>query len=199
MAEPQASKETKKNNDKPQSSPEATKAAPPAGYKKAATDAVGFFDGDLKKPIHCIPIHVVLADSGIDKTKPSALVFVRLLEPCEAVRSGEGEGKVDERELIATKKDDVVGIWFSSGMRDLAHAGGVPTYMVQEGEKKIKGKPSPMKVYGVYTNKPGAKLEVREDRRQESAGVEAKPFAGKKVGGADAVDSGDADDGDIPF
>lgn len=204
MAEPQTAKETKKNNDKPApgtpgTSGAAGSAGPPQGYKKAATDAVGFFDGDLKKPIHCIPIHVVLADSGIDKTKPSALVFVRLIDPCEAVRSGEGEGKIDERELITTKKDDVVGIWFSAGMRDLAHSGLVPTYMVQEGEKKIKGKPSPMKVYGVYTTKQGQKLEVREDRRQESAGVEAKPFAGKKIGGAEGVDSGDAGDDDIPF
>jgi hypothetical protein len=188
----------KKNNDKPAATTPAV--APPDGYKKSATEAVGTFDGDLKKPIHCTPIHVVLADSNIDKSKPNALIFVRLLEPCEAVRDGTGEGKMAERPLIATKKDDVVGIWFSSGMRDIAHKCGVATWMLYTHDKPIKNKPSPMKYFDVRSPKEGTKLPVREDRRKESAGVPMPPFAGTKaIAAAAGVDSGDGGDNDIPF
>lgn len=189
-----------KNTDKPVTTP--TPAAIPAGYKKAATDAVGFYDGDLNEPIHFVPLHVNLSDSKIDPSKPSALIMGRLVEPCKAVRTANApEGtKPSEAPLIETKKDDVVGVWFSAGMRDLARLSGVPVYMVPNGTKPIKGKPSPMKVYDCHHPKPGNAMPVGEDRRRDSAGIEAKPFAGKKLAGADAaVDKGDAGDDDIPF
>lgn len=209
MAATETTKETKKNNDKPAaaetSKPAATGA--PAGYLKAATDAVGFFDGDLQKPIHFVPLHVVLNDSSVEPIKPSALIFGRLVDPCEAIRSAEGEGEVSARPLIETKRGDVVGIWFSAGMSALATLGGAIVYMYQEPEskwKKIKNKPSKMKTYDIANDpkRPGTALKVLQDRRKESAGVEAKPFAGRKLAGAaDTVDTGDAggNDDDIPF
>lgn len=222
---------SKKNNDKPKAEKPAeetsttatstTTSAPaddgalPAGYLSAATDAVGFFDPDLRAdgngegkgygfPIHGVPLHVVLTDSGIDNAKPSALVFMRLIDPCKAVRSGEGEGEVSARPLIETKRGDVVGVWFSAGMRDLALLGGAKVFMRQEPAdkwKKIKGKPSKMKTFQIANSpdRKGEKLEVREDRRNHSAGIDAKPFAGKKLAGGDAVDTGDAESDDIPF
>lgn len=211
-----AATEKVKNNDKPKdatpkdASTAASKPAaggPPAGYKKSATEAVGFFDGSISSEtngLHFVPLHVVLGDSSIDKTKPNALVFGRLIEPCACIRSaeaGDNEAKLKERPLVTTKKDDVVAVWFSAGMRDLAYKFGVPTYMYYEGEKKIKGKPSPMKAFAVLSPKEGTQLPVREDRRLHSAGVEAKPFAGKKLAGAsDTVDTGDGEGSDdIPF
>lgn len=221
---------SKKNNDKPkaESKPEAAATtaktgstsgdeALPAGYLSTASDAVGFFDPDLRAdgndkgngygfPIHFVPMHVILADSSIDKDKPSALVFGRLIEPCAAIRDGATEGKMDERPIIETKRGDVVGIWFSSGMRDLAALGGAKVYMRQEPAekwKKIKNKPSKMKTFqiGSDPNRPGVKLVVREDRRDQSGGIAAPPFAGKKLAGAaGAVDSGDAGEtDDLPF
>jgi hypothetical protein len=175
----------------------AAPAAAPAGYKKAATDAIGFFDGDMKLPIHFIPLHVNLSDSQIEKEKPSALIFGRLLEPCEAIRSAEGDAPVANRPTIPTKKDDVIGIWFSQGMRDLAMAGGVPTFMVYEKDTPIKGKPSPMKTYGVYTQKPGKLLPVREDRRKESKHVDPKPFVLSATAGVAAEPQ--KEDDTIPF
>jgi hypothetical protein len=203
-----------KNNDKPAA---AAETALPAGYMSAATDAVGFFDADLRAdgndkgigngfPIHGVPLHVVITDSSIEKQKPSALVFIRLLEPCKAVRDGNGEGDVLGRPLIETKRGDVVGVWFSAGMRDLADLGGTGVYMYQKDAgnwKKIKGKPSKMKTFKIASDpkKKGEKITVKEDRRNESAGVEARPFTGKKLAGANAagVDSGDAGDDGIPF
>jgi len=216
-----------KNNDKPKAEtapaeaatttkPETVGDALPAGYLSTASDAVGFFDPDLRAdgnkegkgfglPIHCVPMHVILSDSNIDKEKPSALVFVRLIDPCAAVRDGAGEGKMDERPLIETKRGDVVGIWFSSGMRDLAMLGGAKVYLRQEPAdkwKKIKNKPSKMKTFQIASapDRQGVKLVVREDRRDQSAGVVAAPFAGKKLAGASAVDRGDAGEtDDLPF
>ena len=212
-----------KNNDKPKTDPAASSGqaaatgGPPAGYLSAASDAIGFFDPDLRKdgnekgvglgfPIHFVPMHVILADSQIEKQKPSALVFGRLIDPCEAIRDGAGEGEYSKRQLIETKRGDVIGIWFSAGMRDLAGLMGAKVYMQQLDEsqwKKIKGKPSKMKTFTVANSpdRPGAKLLVREDRRNESAGINAPPFAGKKLAGANAAtDSGDASgDDDIPF
>lgn len=227
--------ESKKNNDKPKTGTEVEKPAeataaaetapvveesgPPAGYLSTASDAVGFFDGDLRADgndkgkgkgfgIHFIPMHCILSDSTIDTSKPSVLIFGRLVDPCKAVRDGATEGPMSERPLIPTKRGDVVGIWFSAGMRDLATLCDAKVYMCQEDEKnwkKIKGKPSKMKTYaiGVDPNRTGkGKLPVREDRRNESAGASAAPFAGKKVAGANgAVDTGDAADvsDDLPF
>ena len=183
-----------KNNDAP-----VTHSAP-SGYKKSATDAVGFFDGDLKLPIHFFPLSVNLSDSKIEKHKPSCLVLGRLIDPCSAIRAAEKAEGEKEAALIETKKDDVIGVWFSAGMRDLAHKFGVPVYMVQNGVKQIKGKPSPMKVYDVSSPKEGTLIPVREDRRRESAGVPATPFAGVKLAGANVVDKGDASGSDdIPF
>jgi hypothetical protein len=215
-----------KNNDKPakaaaEGETNTTAAAapaaggPPAGYLSAASDAVGFYDGDFRTdgndkgkgngvPIHFVPMHVILADSNIDKSKPSALLFGRLIDPCGAIRDGQGEGAVGERPMIETKRGDVVGIWFSAGMRDLASLMGAKVYMYQQDNgswKPIKGKPSKMKTYFIANSpdRKGEKLTVREDRRNESAGVNAPPFAGKKLAGSAGVDSGDAGDDDIPF
>lgn len=208
----------KKNNDRPKAEEKqaaVTVSGPPAGYLSAASDAIGFFDADYRVDgnekgkgqgvaIHFVPLHVILADSNIDKDKPSALVFGRLIDPCAAIRDGSGDGKVSERPLIETKRGDVVGIWFSAGMRDLAALGGARVYMYQEDTDKwklIKGKPSKMKTFfiGHSPDRPGTKITVREDRRIESAGVNAPPFAGKKLAGSAGVDSGDAGDDDIPF
>jgi len=216
-------KKPAKNNDKPKAEtspaeastttkPETGGDALPAGYLSTASDAVGFFDADLRAdgndkgngyglPIHCVPMHVILSDAGIDKEKPSALIFVRLIDPCAAVRDGAGEGPMSGRQIIETKRGDVVGIWFSSGMRDLAMLGGAKVFLRQEPAdkwKKIKNKPSKMKSFQIAAapDRPGVKLVVREDRRDQSAGVVAAPFAGKKLAGAAAVDSGDAD---LPF
>ena len=91
----------------------------------------------------------------------------------------------------------------------LAALGGGKVYMFQEdcGKwKKIKNKPSKMKTFSISNdpNRPTSKLEVREDRRNESGGIAAPPFAGKKLAGAAAagstVDTGDGGgDDDIPF
>lgn len=211
-----ANEKAGKNNDKPTPTPTpsasgqeggASPSALPEGYLSSSSDAVGFFDGDLQKPIHFVPMHVILADSQIEKNKPSALIFGRLIDPCAAIRDGAAEGEYSKRPLIETKRGDVVGIWFSAGMRDLANYSGCKVFMVQDPEsnwKKIKGKPSKMKTYTIGKNpdRPDAKLVPREDRRNESAGVNAPPFAGRKLAGASAagVDNGDAGgDDDIPF
>lgn len=208
---------TAKNNDKPKAEETKPQASSlPAGYLSAASDAVGFYDPDMRAdgndkgkgkgiPIHFVPMHVILADSKIESDEPSVLIFARLIDPCAAIRDGNGEGKVAERPVIETKRGDVVGIWFSAGMRDLVALGGAKVYMVQQDAgdwKAIKNKPSKMKSFdiGHDPSRPGSKLTVREDRRKDSAGVEAKPFAGRKAAGAAAVDSGDAQgDDDIPF
>ena len=218
-----ATTETKKNNDKPktENSQSAAAAGPPQGYTSSATDAIGFYDADLRAdgnvegigngfPIHFVPLHVVLADSQIEKHKPSALIFGRLIDPCAAIRDGSVEGEIASRPLLTnTKRGDVVGIWFSAGMRDLANLADSKVYMFQEDSgkwKKIKNKPSKMKTFSISNdpNRPGKKLEVREDRRNESGGIAAPPFAGKKLAGAAAagstVDTGDGGgNDDIPF
>lgn len=209
-----------KNNDKPKPETESKAAASsglPEGYVSQATDAVGFFDADYRadgndkgkgvgESIHGVPLHVVLVDSSIEKQKASALVFMRLLEPCKAVRDGNGEGDVASRPMVETKLGDVVGVWFTAGMAPIANLGGVKVFLRQQDEgswKKIKGKPSKMKTFDVMSPKGavGQKLTVLEDRRKESAGVNARPFAGPKLAGAPStVDTGDAGgDDDIPF
>ena len=189
-----AAADTSKNNDKPQG------ATAPEGYVTESTDVVGFWDGDKKAPIHGVPLFVNLSDSTINKSKPSALIFIRVIDPCK-VQSSEGEGKLEDRPEIETKRGDIVGVWFSAGMRDILMGMGRPTFMIQAGEKKIPGKPSPMKVYKVQHPKGSQprKLVVRDDRRQESAGANAAPFAGpKKVEKVDSGDAGGYGD-DIPF
>lgn len=202
MATPQTNKDPKKNNDKPEgaaagSAPTTTKgAAPPSDYAKETTDVVGYWDGDGKLPIHGVPQFVNLMDSSIDEYKPSALVFIRLMDPC-MVKSADGEGKVAEREDIEAKPGDLVGVWFSAGMRDIAMAAGRPTYMIQSGLKDV-GKPSKMKVYDVRCKKGTTPklLPVREDRRKSSAAVNAAPFRGPKP--VEKTDTGDAGD-EMPF
>ncbi len=190
MATQQQAAGTTKNNDKPKE--EEFKA--PSGYGSESTDVVGFWDGDKKKPIHGIPLFVNLSDSDIDATKASMLLFFRLVDPCK-VQSADGEGKMSERPEIEAKPGDIVGVWFSAGMRDVAMCAGRKTFMRHTHEKDV-GKPSKLKVYKVMAEKGAPKrVPVREDRRQESAGALASPFAGvKKI--EETVDSGDAD---MPF
>lgn len=189
---------TAKNNDKPKT--ETKTAAPavelPKGYVQESTDVVGFWVGEKGKPIHGVPLFVNLSDSSIDESKPSALLFIRLVDPCK-VCPADGEGKMKEREEIEAKPGDIVGVWFSAGMKDIAMAAGRKTFMLFAGEKDV-GKPSKLKVYKVLCEKGEPKrIPVREDRRTESAGVNAAPFAGRKK--LAEVDSGDASDGDMPF
>lgn len=190
---------TAKNNDKPKAA-DAKKEEPgfelPKGYVQESTDVVGFWVGEKKRPIHGVPLFVNLSDSDIDESKPSALLFIRLVDPCK-VCPADGEGKMKDREEIEAKPGDIVGVWFSAGMKDIAMAAGRKTFMVFTGEKDV-GKPSKLKVYKVLCEKGEPKrIPVREDRRSESAGTNAAPFAGRKK--VDNVDRGDASSDDMPF
>lgn len=201
MAETQKQTPTAKNNDKPKAAELPFEL--PKGYQSQSTDVVGFWIGDKEGPkkraIHCVPLFVNLSDSGADERKPSALLFVQLVDPCK-VAPAEDDGKMKEREEVDAKPGDIVGIWFSAGMADIAMCAGRKTFMFYDKDVDV-GRPSKMKHYQVNADKSVApkRIPVREDRRVESAGVKATPFAGIKKQAA-PVDAGDAAGGDdIPF
>lgn len=136
---------------------------PPAGYVEESGDIVGFWDPE-QAPIHFVPRTVRLFDSTIDASKPGALLFGELIDP--TIVNTPGEDSVPAQ----AKKGDMVGIWLKPGMKALAQLGGVPVYMLQDGELDT-GKPNPMKTFKILRKARGTALIVEADYRVRSKGA----------------------------
>lgn len=130
----------------------------PEGYREQTDDVVGFWDGDKGYPIHFIPEEATLHDSDIEPQKVSVLVKGVLVEACE-VYLGDEVSIADE--------GDRVGVWMKPGMKKLRDLGGQKVWVRQTGEKDV-GKPSPMKVFGVYAAERGTTIPVVGDYRDKS-------------------------------
>lgn len=145
-------------------------------YKKRGVDLKGFWNPDLG-PIHCIPRAAKLFDGNIDETKPSTLLIVELVEPCEAVVA-KSEDDPDETEHVATQTGDQVGVWGKPGMAAIKTLCGVPVLIEYERDskgqvvtKKMKKKGvNPMKCFNVLSEtNPNKLIPVIEDTRIKSA------------------------------
>lgn len=148
----------------------------PQGYKKRGVDVVGFWNPD-KGPIHCIPRAAKLFDGNIDKSKPSTLLIVELVEACEAVFSKDED---DDAEQVPTAKGDVVGVWAKPGMAAIKTLAGEPTIIQYDRNPDGTVKTKAMKKKGMNAMKcfevlsarnPMKPIRVLEDTRVESAHV----------------------------
>lgn len=136
----------------------APKYAVPQGLQKQTDNVEGFWNPD-KGPIDFIPREVRLSDSQIDPKKPSCLIIGELLEPCELTLA--------ENEPVDGAKGDKVGVWYKPGMSAIKVLGGERVFMFEDGTQDT-GKPSPMKLYEVFSAKKGKTLQVVADNRKES-------------------------------
>lgn len=182
----------------------------PQGYKKRGIDVVGFWNPE-KGSIHCIPRAAKLFDSNLDKTKPSTLLIVELVEHCEAVFTKDED---DEAEPVNTKPGDLVGIWGKPGLAAIKTLCGEPTLIefernadgsVKTKAMKKKGM-NPMKVFSVMSAKnPLRVIPVVEDARRESAHVNTLLAPAKSAAPLPPLPSAPQgtpvpdDDGDVPF
>lgn len=138
-------------------------------FETLSNDVEGFWSSEgsiIFRPTHC---H--LSDNGADKTKPSILIIGQLLAPCENL--------YQDKEPIKLEVGATVGVWYQAGMRPILNCGGLPTRVTRnpEKDKKLEGRPKPMKGYDVDTPKArrGQQLTVLEDSRRQSKGA-ATPF-----------------------
>lgn len=144
----------------------------PKGFEKVSSDVVGYWDRKKFPVIDFIPREVVLFDSSQDKSKYSALIIGTLCTETTLVTS--------EKEPIQCKSGETIGVFYANGMKDIVNMAGTRIVMWQEGEKKLKGRPSnqaPMKTYEIRKDPKGkpSKLLVTADRRDDSKDVET-PF-----------------------
>lgn len=143
----------------------------PEGVKSANDDIVGTWNFEDGGMLVGIPRHVKLSDSGIDKRRTSALIFVELtaaLEVRERPTDAQEEGAV-----VKAEPGDIVGVWYKAGMRKIRNLANVEVHMFWTGEKDV-GRPSPMKTFEVGSTQRGHRLRIDEDNRKESA--ESTPF-----------------------
>jgi hypothetical protein len=146
------------------SSEPAKKRALPKGYTKQSTDVVGFYDEEVQDEIHFIPLEAVHQDSSLDERKVSTLIFGKLVDPCRLTESAKSGN------VVQGKVDDIVGVWYRPGMRDIRMLGGVPVFMYPDGIKDT-GKPNPMKKYSCNSVSKGKRIVIIEDRRDKSKGI----------------------------
>jgi hypothetical protein len=135
----------------------------PETFEKRGGDLVGFWDPDFT-PIHCIPRSVKLFDGNIEPDKPSILLTVELVKAAGVRPPKDAEGG---EAPFAAPPGSLVGVWYKPGMRAIRDLCGVPVWMTQEGEKDT-GKPNPMKLFDVRSDKTGTRIPVTEDTREES-------------------------------
>lgn len=182
------------------------------GYKKRGIDVVGFWNPELGE-IHCIPRAAKLFDSQLNKSRPSTLLIVELVDPCSAITAKDEDG---DSETVATKKGDLVGIWGKPGMAAIKTLCGEPTLIEYDknpdGTIKVKAMKqkgmNAMKLFSVSSAKnPMRVIPVVEDARRESAHVNtllagaksSKPLAPLSDAPASAPGAAPEDDDDVPF
>lgn len=160
----------------------------PQGYKKRGVDLVGFWNPELG-PIHCIPLGAKIFDGNIDKTKPSTLLVVKLVEPCTAVTM-KGDDEDEDPDLVQTHEGDMVGVWAKPGMAAIKTLAGEPCIIRYELDdsgsvktKRMKKKGmNPMKCFEVLSARnPMKVIPVVEDTRRESAHVQTMLAQPKQV------------------
>jgi len=184
----------------------------PQGYKKRGIDVVGYWNPELGQ-IHCKPLAAKIFDGNIDKTKPSTLLIVQLLEPCSAVTM-KGDDEDEDPELVETKEGDMVGVWGKPGMAAIKTLAGEPciiryelddTGAIKTKRMKKRGM-NPMKCFEVLSARnPMKVIPIVEDARRESAHMQTMLAAPKQVKPASAPaptgapEASPDEDGDIPF
>lgn len=169
-------------NDETQERPKALRpvTAAPAGYKKQTTELVGFWDPETSGPLHAIPLYIIVADSNIEPEKPSTLVFMQVVDTITVLAPGE------DGEVLDAKPGELVGVWAKPGMVALKNLAGVKVYMAYAGEKDT-GKPNPMKLFDIFSEKKGGVLKIETDRRDKSKGRKATLEEIAKPGDAEEV------------
>jgi hypothetical protein len=190
-----ASKTAKAQSNTEQSTPAQsteTEVKAPKGYDdERASDVIGFYDDELQKELHFVPKEVKLADNSIDEERPSCLIVGKLLGDAK-LRAG----KDSEEKTVDGQKGDIIGVWYKPGMKGILMCAGIPVFMFRSGEKQLKNRPQPMKVYTVKTRGEdrgkGRMIPVSEDFRDKSRD-EKTPFTkGENK-------SSEYSDDDIPF
>src|SRR5436190_19159494 len=115
------------------------------GYKKRGTDVVGYWNPDLGE-IHCIPLAAKVFDGNIQKARPSTLIIVELVEPCECVFTKEDNPNTEK---VITRAGDRVGVWAKPGMAAVATLFGEKVLLRYERDEKGEIKTKKMKKPGM--------------------------------------------------
>jgi hypothetical protein len=135
----------------------------PEGFEKRSDDLDGFWDPDLT-PVRCRPFAVKLMDGNIEPDKPSILIFATVTGPTGA-QGAKVEGERGEPFVLPV--GSLIGIWYKPGMKKIRDLCGADVFMKQTGEKAT-GKPNPMKLFEVTSDKLGIRIPVTEDIRDKS-------------------------------
>jgi len=164
----------------------------PKGYDdERASDVVGFYDDEIQGQLNFIPREVKLADNSIDPERPSCLIVGKLLADTKLKAPKEAS-----EETVDGSKGDTVGVWYKPGMKGVLMCAGIPVFMFRSGEKMLKNRPQPMKVYTVKTRSEdrgkGRMIPVSEDFRDKSRD-EKTPFTKGET------KSSEFSEDDIPF
>lgn len=147
----------------------------PAGYESKSADAVGVWNSRNRRcsrTLHFIPQEANIIDNNVTPSRASIFVIGRLVEPCTV------EKTKDPDELVRAKPGDLVGVWYSPGMRGLESMLGVKTFMFFEKEVEMSNGRNPMRKYCVAgpTRAAGSKekdklIPIRGDYRKQSKGT----------------------------
>lgn len=144
---------------------EAADYAIPEGYAEQSGDIVGFWAPELNPTIHFTPTEARAFDSKLEPKKSSVLVMGILKDPIPLIR---------DKEEVAGKAGDTIGVWYKPGMKAIRDLAGVPVFMFASGELDT-GKPNPMIVFKVFAKSKGQSLLMSEDFREKSTDNEL-PF-----------------------
>lgn len=167
------------------------------GYEDQSGELIGYWDPE-ECYIHVIPKEVTLFDNKIDTKKPSILIIGELVDECILLPPTTDDDDSDGP--IIGKVGDLVGIWYSPGMRGIINLGGEPTLIAANGLKEIKNKPNDMKLYMVRSKKKGFKLPVTNDYRKDSLMVKTPFDVIQRTGQQPRRPGGEpVDDANIPF
>lgn len=129
----------------------------PPGYEERSSSVSGFWTEET--PIHFRAEEVHLFDSALNPTRASALIIGRLKADCPLVSS--------EKTPVQGRTGELVGVWYRPGLSALPNIGQADVYVVPNGTKDV-GKPSPMKVYRVYSSAPTGLRLLGRDYRSKS-------------------------------
>lgn len=146
----------------------------PEGYEARSTDIVGFWDPEKSPSLHFIPLEAKLFDSDLDASKPSTLIFGKLVDGC-LLKTPKGD------EDTEGEPGDLIGVWFKPGMAALKDLCGVKVFMYPTGEMET-GKPNPMKTFDIHSRSKGTRIPVTDDKRDKSKHVTTL-LSGPKVSG----------------
>ena len=154
--------------------PPARPAIPQGFERRNEGDVQGIWDPTnpgCSQVLQFVPKSRNVMDNQADPTKVSTFIMGKLLEDASLIDPDDA----DKKAIVEVKKGELIGLWYSAGMKDIETCFGLHVFMFRGEDVSMKPLPdgterSPMRSFEIHVPRGSAKktIPIGNDSRRMS-------------------------------